>query len=216
MYSTNNQHKGSSKQRGKIIPLKNNETGNDANRYFLFNKPFGVLCQFTDKQGRKTLGNYFRFPPDVYPVGRLDLDSEGLLLLTNDKKLTDFLLNPNNKHEREYYVQVEGTPDTGVLKQLENGLTIEGKLTLPSKAKIIDVPNFPERIPPVRFRKKIPTTWISLSLIEGKNRQVRKMTAAVGYPTLRLIRVRIANLLLDDLKTGDVKEILPENFHLRK
>lgn len=216
MYSTNNPHKGSSKQWGKIIPLENNETGNNTNRYFLFNKPHGVLCQFTDKESRKTIGDYFHFPPDVYPVGRLDLDSEGLLLLTNDKKITDFLLNPQNKHEREYYVQVEGAPDTEVLKQLENGLTIEGRLTLPAKSKFIDTPNFPERLPPVRFRKKIPTTWISLSLIEGRNRQVRKMTAAVGYPTLRLVRVRIANLLLDDLKTGEVKEILPENFHLRK
>ena len=185
-------------------------------RYFLFNKPYGVLCQFTDKDGRKTIGDYYNFPKDVYPVGRLDLDSEGLLLLTNDKKLTDYLLNPGNKHEREYYVQVEGVPGFSTLKQLEEGVVIECKATLPVCARIIDEPNFIERFPPIRIRKTVPASWISLTLIEGRNRQVRKMTAAAGHPTLRLVRVRILNLLLDDLKPGKVKEIPAEDFYLHE
>lgn len=185
-------------------------------RYFLFKKPYGVLCQFTDKDGRKTIGDYYNFPKDVYPVGRLDLDSEGLLLLTNDKKLIDHLLNPGNKHEREYYAQVEGVPNSSAIKQLEEGVVIGGKVTLPASARIIDDPNFGERTAPIRIRKTVPAAWISLTLIEGRNRQVRKMTAAVGYPTLRLVRVRILNLALNDLKPGKVKEIPAENFYLHK
>ncbi|MBZ0199991.1 MAG: pseudouridine synthase [Ignavibacteriaceae bacterium] len=216
MNSTNNWRKSFLTRRGKTIQLNKIESDNTPLRYFLFNKPYGVLCQFTDKEGRKIIGDYYSFPPEVYPAGRLDLDSEGLLLLTNDKELTHFLLNPKNKHEREYYVQVEGVPDISALKRLENGLIIENKKTLAAKAKIINNPNFPQRMPPVRFRKTIPTSWLSLTLIEGRNRQVRKMTAAIGYPTLRLVRVRILNLLLDDLKPGEVKEIFIENFHLHK
>ena len=176
-------------------------------KYFILHKPYGVLTQFTDDDNRPTLSSLFEFPKDVYPVGRLDMDSEGLLLLTNDKALTDYLLNPKYKHEREYYSQVEGIPTKEALQKLCSGVVIEGKLTLPAKAKLIDDPNFPPRIPPIRERKTIPTSWISLTLIEGRNRQVRKMTAAVGLPTLRLVRVRIENLFLDDLKTGEVKEI---------
>lgn len=176
-------------------------------RYFLVNKPYGVLSQFSDNEGRKTLADLFKFPNDVYPVGRLDYDSEGLLLLTNDKSLNDLLLNPKNKHEREYYVQVEGIPDENSIKKLEEGVLIQGRKTLPAKVKILDI-IIPERIPPIRFRKNIPTTWISISLTEGKNRQVRKMTAAVGFPTLRLIRIRIENIELSSWNFGEVKEIL--------
>lgn len=166
-----------------------------------------MLTQFTDDDNRPTLSSLYKFPKDVYPVGRLDMDSEGLLLLTNDKSMTDYLLNPKHKHEREYFAQVEGIPTKEALQKLCNGVMIEGKKTLPAKAKLIEDPNFPPRIPPIRERKTIPTSWISLTLVEGRNRQVRKMTAAVGLPTLRLVRVRIENLFLDDLKVGEVKEI---------
>lgn len=178
------------------------------NLYFIVNKPYGVLSQFTDGNGRRTLSDIYKFPKDVYPVGRLDMDSEGLLLLTNDKELNHLLLNPKFRHEREYYAQVEGIPDAAAADKLRNGIMIENKKTLPAKFKILDkAPEFPERIPPIRERKNIPTTWISLTLIEGRNRQVRKMTAAAGYPTLRLARVRIENIYLNTLKPGEVKEL---------
>ncbi|KAF0150549.1 MAG: pseudouridine synthase [Ignavibacteria bacterium] len=185
-------------------------------RYFILYKPYGVLNQFTDGENRPTLASLYSFPKDVYPVGRLDMDSEGLLLLTNDKQLTERLLNPKNKHEREYFVQVEGTPTKEALQKLISGVAIEGKKTLPAKAMLIDDPNFPPRNPPIRERKTIPTSWISLTLIEGKNRQVRKMTAAVGFPTLRLVRVRIDNLILSDLKAGEVKEISGKEISVLK
>ena len=176
-------------------------------KYFLLNKPYGVLTQFTDKENRATLGSLFKFPPDVYPVGRLDKDSEGLLLLTNDKSLTEYLLNPKNEHEREYYVQVEGIPTEKDLERMHNGIELNDGKTLPAKVKLIDDPEFPLRVPPIRERKNIPTSWISLTLVEGRNRQVRRMTAAIGFPTLRLIRVRIKNILLDDLKFGEAREL---------
>jgi len=175
--------------------------------YYAVNKPYGVLSQFRDKFGRKTLSDTFKIPNDVYPVGRLDLDSEGLIILTNDRKLTDYLLNPVNNHEREYYAQVEGIPSDDELKKLEAGVVIEKKLTLPAIAKMIDAVNVWERIPPIRERKEIPTAWISLTLHEGRNRQVRKMTASVGHPTLRLIRVRIKNILLNELKPGEMRQL---------
>ncbi|HEX2984860.1 MAG TPA: pseudouridine synthase, partial [Ignavibacteriales bacterium] len=138
----------------------------------------------------------------------LMLDSEGLLLLTNDKELNHLLLNPKVRHEREYYAQVEGIPDAAAADKLRNGITIENKKTLPAKFRILAAaPEFPERIPPIRERKNIPTTWISLTLIEGRNRQIRKMTAAAGYPTLRLARVRIENIYLNMLQPGEVKEL---------
>ena len=176
-------------------------------RYFIVNKPYGVLSQFTDNAGRKTLSGLFNFPKDVYPVGRLDADSEGLLLLTNDKSLTDFLLNPHNKHEREYYIQVEGIPGEEDLEKLRGGVIISGEKTLPAKVKKIDEPDFQPRNPPIRERQNIPTSWLSISLIEGKNRQVRRMTASIGLPTLRLVRVRIKNIHLKKLKPGSVREL---------
>lgn len=187
---------------------------NKNKKYFILHKPYGVLTQFTDKEDRKTLSSSYKFPKDVYPVGRLDMDSEGLLLLTDDKSLMDYLLNPKNKHEREYFVQVEGIPTEHELQKLRDGIILKDgrnpsprEKTLPAKVKIIDNPSFPPRIPPIRERKNIPTSWLSITLIEGRNRQVRRMTAAIGYPTLRLVRVRIKNILLENLKVGSVKEI---------
>ena len=180
---------------------------NSRYKYFLLNKPYGVLSQFTDKNNRLTLSLIYNFPKSVYPVGRLDMDSEGILLLTNDKSLTDYLLNPKKKHEREYYVQVEGTPTKEAIQKLRQGIELKDGLTLPAKVKIIDNPQFPERVPPIRERKNIPVSWISITLTEGKNRQVRRMTAAAGYPTLRLIRVRVKNLLIGNLQPGEVREL---------
>lgn len=176
-------------------------------KYYMVNKPYGILSQFTDRAGRKTLAGLFNFPKDAYPVGRLDKDSEGLLIITNDKKLTDYLLNPKNRHEREYYAQVEGIPSNKKLKKLEEGILIENRKTLPAKVKLIHDPQFPPRNPPIRERKNIPAAWLSITLIEGRNRQVRKMTAYIGCPTLRLVRVRIKNIHLGNLKTGEVREL---------
>jgi len=177
-------------------------------KYFILYKPYGVLSQFTDPDGRKTLAGLYSFPLDVYPVGRLDYDSEGLLLLTNDKKLTDKLLHPKQKSEKEYLVQIDGVPTEEAIAQLCAGVVIENKKTLPAEVKVLkNPPPFEERVPPIRFRKSLPTTWISVTIIEGRNRQVRKMTAKVGYPTLRLIRIRIGDIHLGILKPGEVKEI---------
>jgi 23S rRNA pseudouridine2457 synthase len=176
-------------------------------RYFLLNKPYGVLAQFTDTVNRPTLASLYNFPKEVYPLGRLDKDSEGLLIITNDKTLTDYLLNPKNKHEREYYVQVEGIPTENDLQKLRDGIVLKDGLTLPAKVKMIDEPDFQPRVPPIRERKNIPTSWLSLTLIEGRNRQVRRMTAVIGFPTLRLVRVRVRNLLLGNLGVGKVREL---------
>ncbi len=179
-------------------------------RYFAISKSFGMLSQFSDKEGRKTLADLYNFPKDVYPVGRLDLDSEGLLILTNDKKLTDYLLNPKQHHEKEYYVQVENIPNDTALNKLREGVVLENRITLPAKVQSIKPPNFPERIPPIRERKNIPTQWLSITITEGRNRQVRKMTAKIGHPTLRLVRVRIKNIFLDKLKPEEVRELSEE------
>lgn len=175
--------------------------------YYLIYKPYGMLSQFTDEEGRRTLKEFGKFSKDVYPVGRLDMDSEGLLILTNDKSLTDFLLDPKNKHEKEYYVQVEGIPNDEALEKLRNGVVIENKKTLPAKVKIIDDPKFSERVPPIRKRKNIPTSWLSLVITEGRNRQVRKMTASVGLPTLRLVRVRIKEITASGIKPGEIRKL---------
>lgn len=185
------------------------------NRYFIIYKPFNVLSQFTSADGKKTLSDCFNLPKDVYPVGRLDYDSEGLLILTNDSQLNHLLLAPQHKHEREYWVQVEGIATQTSIKELSSGITIsiDGKpyQTLPCKAKIFDEePLVALRNPPIRFRKLIPTSWISLTLTEGKNRQVRRMTAKVGLPTLRLIRHRIEKLSLDSLQPGEMIELTRE------
>lgn len=175
--------------------------------YYLINKPYGMLSQFTDEEGRRTLKEFGKFAKDVYPVGRLDMDSEGLLILTNDKTLTDHLLNPKHRHEKEYYAQVEGIPTEEALEKLRAGVVIENKKTLPAKVKIIDDPKFPDRVPPIRERKNIPTSWLSLIITEGRNRQVRKMTAAVGFPTLRLVRVRIKKITASGIKPGEIRKL---------
>ena len=180
------------------------------NKYFVVYKPFNVLSQFTSHEGKKTLKDFFDVPVNVYPVGRLDYDSEGLLILTDDKKLNHFLLNPFHEHEREYWVQVENKITNEAIEKLKKGVTINinGKMyfTKPCDAKIFSQPPVvAERVPPIRSRKNIPESWIKIILTEGKNRQVRKMTAAVGFPTLRLIRYRIEQITIDKLQPGEMK-----------
>lgn len=170
----------------------------------VFHKPYGVLCQFTqDQPGQQTLAE-FGFPPDVWPIGRLDMDSEGLLLLSDEKALVDRLLNPKSKLAKTYFAQVEGIPDHHAILKLSNGtLHIKGHRCRPADAQVLDPqPSIPPRDPPIRVRASIPDTWISLTLTEGKNRQARRMTAAVGHPTLRLIRVAIGELTLNELAPG--------------
>ena len=175
-----------------------------------FHKPYGVLSQFTpDGSPNRTLAE-FGFPKSVYPIGRLDADSEGLLLLSDEARLNERLLHPRNAHEREYWVQVERLPTPAELTQLGQGLIVQERQTLPCRTWILDPqPDIPPRDPPIRFRKTVPTCWIALQLLEGKNRQVRRMTAAIGHPTLRLIRVRIGALELRPLPPGAWRELTP-------
>jgi len=173
-----------------------------------FNKPFGVLSQFTpDGSPNRTLAE-FNFPKDVYAIGRLDADSEGLLLFTDEPGLNTRLLHPRNAHEREYWAQVERIPTPEALTQLAKGLVIQGHHTLPCRAWLLEPqPEIPPRIPPIRVRKTVPDCWIGLELVEGKNRQVRRMTAAIGHPTLRLLRVRIGQFILGNLPPGQWREL---------
>jgi len=173
-----------------------------------FNKPFGVLSQFTgDGSPNRALAE-FQFPKNVYPIGRLDADSEGLLLLSDEAAWNERLLHPRHAHEREYWAQVERIPTPESLKQLWPGVLIQGGKTLPCHAWLLEPqPEIPPRVPPIRFRKSVPDCWIGLELIEGKNRQVRRMTAAIDHPTLRLLRVRIGRFLLGDLAPGNWKEL---------
>lgn len=169
----------------------------------LFNKPYGVLSQFTPEAGHRAL-NEFSFPAGVYAAGRLDHDSEGALLLTDEGKLIKKLLDPKHEHPRTYLVQVDGQITLEALRQLSKGVLIKGYRTKPCRAEMAIPPeDLWERVPPIRYRANIPTSWIKITLIEGKNRQVRHMTAAVGFPTLRLIRVQIGNIPLGNLKPGD-------------
>ena len=165
-----------------------------------FNKPYGVLSRFTsDGSANRTLAD-FGFPKGVYPLGRLDADSEGLLLLSDETALNQRLLQPGRGHPREYWAQVDRIPDVTRLARLSEGITIQQHATRPCRAWILEPqPNVPPREPPIRFRKTVPSCWIGLELSEGKNRQVRRMTAAIGHPTLRLVRVRIGRLRLYDL-----------------
>ena len=168
-----------------------------------FNKPYGVLSQFTsDGSANRTLAE-FGFPKNVYPIGRLDADSEGLLLLSDEPELNQKLLHPRHAHEREYWVQVERIPATDSLRKLEAGLIIQGRETRRCRARILEPqPDLPPREPPIRFRKTVPACWLGLELVEGKNRQVRRMTASIGHPTLRLIRVRIGRFHLSEIRSG--------------
>lgn len=171
------------------------------------------MSQFSEEGDKETLANFFKdIPKDIYPVGRLDYDSEGLLLLTNDKALNHRLLNPLFIHERTYWVQVEGTPTETALQQLKKGttITVDGKKYKTKPAKVVWMqtePMVPERTPPIRFRANIPTSWLAITLIEGKNRQVRKMTASVNLPTLRLIRHSIGKFEMNDLQPGDILKV---------
>lgn len=170
-----------------------------------FNKPFNVLCQFTDRSAtpRRTLAE-FGLPPDVYPAGRLDYDSEGLLLLTDDGRLAHKLTDPKHKEAKTYWVQVEGAPDEAALDRLRKGVELNDGPTLPAQARLLEpAPALWPRDPPVRFRKSVPDAWIELAIREGRNRQVRRMTAAVGLPTLRLVRVAIGTHRLDGLRPGE-------------
>jgi 23S rRNA pseudouridine2457 synthase len=173
-----------------------------------FNKPHGVVSQFTpDGSANRTLAE-FGFPPRVYPVGRLDADSEGLLLLSDEGDLNARLLQPRHGHRRVYWAQVERVPAAAALTRLGEGVRLQGQRTLPCRASILDPqPEVLPRVPPIRFRKRVPTCWVALELVEGKNRQVRRMTAAIGHPTLRLIRVRIGELELGDLVAGSWRPV---------
>lgn len=192
-------------------------------RYFILYKPFGILSQFSGE--KDSLKEVADFPKDVYPVGRLDKDSEGLLLITDDKALNHYLLNPEFRHQRTYLAQVEGIPTAEAIIALENGveINVDGKIYTTQKAKarlLQEEPLLPERNPPIRYRKSVPDSWVELKLIEGKNRQVRKMTAAVGFPTLRLVRWSMEELTINGFGVGEVRELTQEEIyrllHLRE
>lgn len=187
-------------------------------KYIAFCKPYSVLTQFTREPGssKRTLQE-FGFPADVYPLGRLDYDSEGLLLLSDDGRLNQLLLNPKRKHWRSYLAQVEGIPDRHAVQRLNEGVLFDGRLSLPACARLLETePDLFERPVPIRYRKSIPTAWLELKLCEGRNRQVRRMTAAVGHPTLRLVRIAIGALSLFDLglEPGQWRELGPEDLKL--
>jgi len=187
-------------------------------QYYVIYKPFQVLSQFTSSEGKPTLKDLFPVAGDCYPVGRLDFDSEGLLILTNDAAINHKLLDPGFAHDREYWVQVEGAITPAAIHQLQTGVTIslDGKpyRTRPAVAGIFETPPpVPDRNPPIRYRAQIPTTWIRLVLREGKNRQVRRMTAQTGFPTLRLIRYRIERLNLDGLAPGEMRSLSRQQLY---
>ncbi|NJK52679.1 MAG: pseudouridine synthase [Leptolyngbyaceae cyanobacterium SU_3_3] len=185
-------------------------------RYLLFHKPYNVLSQFTDNSPepdrRVTLKDYIPVP-SVYPVGRLDHDSEGLMLLTNHGSLQHRLSDPKFEHPRTYWVQVEGLPTHESLQPLKTGLQIQNYRSRPAKASLLPAePNLPPRNPPIRFRKNVPTAWLEITLIEGHNRQVRRMTAAIGFPTLRLVRAAIGHLRLEGLAPGQWRDLTAEEL----
>lgn len=170
----------------------------------LFNKPFGVLSQFTDGDNRPTLAQYIKLP-NVYPAGRLDHDSEGLLLLTDDGDLQHYISHPAHKQPKAYWVQVEGAPNSYALTKLRQGVELNDGMTQPAEVRLIPTPKLWERVPPIRERANIPTQWLEIVITEGRNRQVRRMTAAVGHPTLRLVRVKIGNWTLEGIEQGKYK-----------
>jgi 23S rRNA pseudouridine2457 synthase len=186
-------------------------------QYFKIYKPFQVLSQFSPEGDKQTLSDFFKVPKDVYPVGRLDFDSEGLLLLTNNKQINHRLLHPNFQHQRSYLVQVDGAITHEAIAQLKKGveINVDGKThqCKPLLARILEQdPELPARNPPIRFRKEIPAPWIELILTEGKNRQVRKMTAKVGFPTLRLVRKSIEGIELGKMQPGEIIQITEQEL----
>ncbi|WP_084228047.1 pseudouridine synthase [Pseudoalteromonas byunsanensis] len=198
--SNKNKHKNKLQKKRSVKPALPPEQV----KVILFNKPYDVLCQFTDDANRATLADYITYK-GVYAAGRLDRDSEGLLLLTNCGKLQHKLTNPTQKTTKTYWVQVEGVPSNEAIKALSEGVELKDGMTRPATVKVIDEPNIWPRVPPIRERANIPTTWLSISISEGKNRQVRRMTAHVGHPTLRLIRAKIGKYTLEGLKNGEYK-----------
>lgn len=174
-------------------------------KIILFNKPFSVLCQFTDKEGRKTLSDFIPVK-NIYAAGRLDFDSEGLVILTDDGILQNTISDPKHKLIKAYWVQIEGIPNGTSLKKLSKGILLKDGLTKPAEVKLIEEPKVWDRVPTIRQRKNIPTSWLELKISEGKNRQVRRMTAAIGHPTLRLIRVSIGVWTLDGINPEEWRE----------
>lgn len=170
----------------------------------LFNKPFNVLCQFTDKEGRKTISDFIPYK-NVYPAGRLDYDSEGLVILTDDGKFQNEISDPQFKMLKTYWVQVENIPEDSDLNKLRSGVELKDGITKPAKVKLIEPPKIWDRVAPIRQRKNIPTSWLEISITEGRNRQVRRMTAAIGYPTLRLIRYSIGKWNINGIMNGGFK-----------
>lgn len=193
-------------QRTHKSALQKPKVSPEDRKVIVFNKPYDTLSQFTDGEGRKTLADFVAVK-DVYAAGRLDRDSEGLMVLTNDGILQAKLTQPESKSPKTYWVQVEGEPSESDLEKLRHGVTLKDGPTLPAKVVVMDEPQLWERNPPVRFRAAIPTTWLAITIVEGRNRQVRRMTAHIGFPTLRLVRYSMGIIELGDLQPGEWKEI---------